>query len=390
MLAICNADEPVAFKAPKTSLKDEKKVPQGKNLGAKSRRRIQIHVLLNHPQSKIDTTKGVSSSKEATGSPTGHSKKMKSSSSKDSNLSQPLASTPVVVGLHKEALKATCGLTSFRSALGHDASTDFTAKVYPRKSAPHDLIKPNLLEMRNQAKNLSKLVKEVTIDFMDLNSPEDDEPIIIQDEDMEEVHTKEVHAEKVHTKDTSASQPPSPKTVRIQELTELLVQSLKPELSKLLTSHDFSNSLPTKLKELPSKFKDINGEIKDLKRFPLFSLKCPNSRPQMHFQVYNSEEEDVPQAKIEKKKVKSSFAKIEFVKSKEQVKSVKSKEKVKSPRKTVNHVNQNRQNIHTPRGNQRNWNNMMSQRLGSNFKIINKACYMCGSFDHLQYDYDKH
>ncbi|GJX28643.1 ribonuclease H-like domain-containing protein [Tanacetum coccineum] len=67
--------------------------------------------------------------------------------------------------------------------------------------------------------------------------------------------------------------------------------------------------------------------------------------------VSNSEEEVVPQAKKEKKTIKSSFAKIEFVKSKEQV---------KSPRKTtVNHVNQNRQNTHTPRGNQRNWNNMM-------------------------------
>ncbi|GJT92925.1 putative ribonuclease H-like domain-containing protein [Tanacetum coccineum] len=43
--------------------------------------------------------------------------------------------------------------------------------------------------------------------------------------------------------------------------------------------------------------------------------------------VSDSEEEDVPQAKKEKKTVKSSFAKIEFVKSKEQV---------KSPRKTVN------------------------------------------------------
>ncbi|GJZ88559.1 retrovirus-related pol polyprotein from transposon TNT 1-94 [Tanacetum coccineum] len=42
--------------------------------------------------------------------------------------------------------------------------------------------------------------------------------------------------------------------------------------------------------------------------------------------VYDSEEEDVPQAKIQKKTVKPSFAKIEFVESKEQV---------KSPRKTT-------------------------------------------------------
>ncbi|GKC53932.1 ribonuclease H-like domain-containing protein [Tanacetum coccineum] len=62
--------------------------------------------------------------------------------------------------------------------------------------------------------------------------------------------------------------------------------------------------------------------------------------------VSDSEEEDVPQAKIEKKTVKPNFAKIEFVKSKEQV---------KSPRKTtVKQGNQNRQNTHAPKGNKRN------------------------------------
>ncbi|GKC06628.1 hypothetical protein Tco_0998238 [Tanacetum coccineum] len=67
--------------------------------------------------------------------------------------------------------------------------------------------------------------------------------------------------------------------------------------------------------------------------------------------VSDNEEDDVPQAKIEKKTFKPSFAKIEFVKPKQQEKTA---------RKTVNHVEQNRKNIHTPRGNQRNWNNMMS------------------------------
>ncbi|GJS13088.1 retrovirus-related pol polyprotein from transposon TNT 1-94 [Tanacetum coccineum] len=61
--------------------------------------------------------------------------------------------------------------------------------------------------------------------------------------------------------------------------------------------------------------------------------------------VFDNEEDDVPQAKIEKKTFKPSFAKIEFVKPKQQEKTA---------RKTVNHVEQNRQNIHTPRGNQRN------------------------------------
>ncbi|GJV65860.1 putative ribonuclease H-like domain-containing protein [Tanacetum coccineum] len=38
-----------------------------------------------------------------------------------------------------------------------------------------------------------------------------------------------------------------------------------------------------------------------------------------------------------------------------------------------------------PRGNQRNWNNQKSQQLGSDFMMIKKACYVCGSFEHLQY-----
>ncbi|GKA55174.1 hypothetical protein Tco_0754123 [Tanacetum coccineum] len=90
--------------------------------------------------------------------------------------------------------------------------------------------------------------------------------------------------------------------------------------------------------------------------------------------VSNSKEENVSQAKTEKKTVKPSIAKIEFVKPKQQEKTA---------RKTVKQVEKHRQNTHSPRGNQRNWNNMMSQKLGSNFEMFNKACYVCGSFDHL-------
>ncbi|GJV45035.1 ribonuclease H-like domain-containing protein [Tanacetum coccineum] len=91
--------------------------------------------------------------------------------------------------------------------------------------------------------------------------------------------------------------------------------------------------------------------------------------------VSDSEEENVSQTKTEKKTVKPSIAKIEFVKPKQQEKTA---------RKTVKQVEKHRQNTHSPRGNQRNWNNMMSQKLGSNFEMFNKACYMacyvCGRF----------
>ncbi|GKA42468.1 hypothetical protein Tco_0735128 [Tanacetum coccineum] len=67
--------------------------------------------------------------------------------------------------------------------------------------------------------------------------------------------------------------------------------------------------------------------------------------------VSDSEEENVSQTKTEKKIVKPSIAKIEFVKPKQQEKTA---------RKTVKKVEKHRQNTHSPRGNQRNWNNMMS------------------------------
>ncbi|GKB18028.1 ribonuclease H-like domain-containing protein [Tanacetum coccineum] len=66
------------------------------------------------------------------------------------------------------------------------------------------------------------------------------------------------------------------------------------------------------------------------------------------------EEEDVSQPKTKNKTVRPSIVKNEFVKSKQQEKTA---------RKTVKQVEQHRQNTHSPRGNQRNWNNMMSQKL---------------------------
>ncbi|GKA47613.1 hypothetical protein Tco_0740496 [Tanacetum coccineum] len=57
-----------------------------------------------------------------------------------------------------------------------------------------------------------------------------------------------------------------PSYLGIHQLTKLLVTSLKPELSKLLASHDFASCLPTELKELPSKITCLSREIKELKK----------------------------------------------------------------------------------------------------------------------------
>ncbi|GJU30865.1 ribonuclease H-like domain-containing protein [Tanacetum coccineum] len=105
-----------------------------------------------------------------------------------------------------------------------------------------------------------------------------------------------------------------------------------------------------------------------------------NSAPIIEDWVSDNKEDDVSQTKIGKKTAKPSFVKIDFVKT---------KQTNITNRKIAKQVEHNRQNTHIPRGNQRNWNNMMSQRLGSNFEMFNKACYVCGSFDHLQVDCKK-
>ncbi|GJS40389.1 putative ribonuclease H-like domain-containing protein [Tanacetum coccineum] len=39
-----------------------------------------------------------------------------------------------------------------------------------------------------------------------------------------------------------------------------------------------------------------------------------------------------------------------------------------------------------PRGNQRSWTGQKSDKLGCNFVFHNKACFICGNFDHIQYN----
>ncbi|GJW32900.1 ribonuclease H-like domain-containing protein [Tanacetum coccineum] len=65
--------------------------------------------------------------------------------------------------------------------------------------------------------------------------------------------------------------------------------------------------------------------------------------------------------------------KIEFVKPKNHEKPIK---------KSVRYAKMYRSQ--SPRGDQRNWNGQKSNKLGSYFVMYNKACFICGSFDHVQ------
>nr|GEV35338.1 hypothetical protein [Tanacetum cinerariifolium] len=60
---------------------------------------------------------------------------------------------------------------------------------------------------------------------------------------------------------------------------------------------------------------------------------------------------------------------------------------VKTPRQTVKEQNTCSQN---PKHNKRDWNSLMSKKLGLRYGFTKKACFVCGSFSHLIRDCDFH
>ncbi|GJY81096.1 ribonuclease H-like domain-containing protein [Tanacetum coccineum] len=101
-----------------------------------------------------------------------------------------------------------------------------------------------------------------------------------------------------------------------------------------------------------------------------------NDAPIIEDWVSDDEEEVEPIPKVEKKTVIPTATKKEFVKP------------AKPIRRSVRYAEMYRSQ--GPRGNQRNWNGQKSNQLGCNFVFNNKACFNCGSFDHIQYSCPKH
>ncbi|GJV97198.1 putative ribonuclease H-like domain-containing protein, partial [Tanacetum coccineum] len=87
----------------------------------------------------------------------------------------------------------------------------------------------------------------------------------------------------------------------------------------------------------------------------------------------SDDEEEVESIPKEEKK-----ADVPTATKKESVKTV------KPSRRTVRYAEMYRSQ--RPRGNQRSWNGQKSDQLGCNFVFQNKACFICGNFDHIQYN----
>ncbi|GJZ51246.1 putative ribonuclease H-like domain-containing protein [Tanacetum coccineum] len=101
-------------------------------------------------------------------------------------------------------------------------------------------------------------------------------------------------------------------------------------------------------------------------------------------QVFDCESTYLSQpSKVDKETVKDW--KEKFFHSARKLETVKPKQKETQVKRTVRYAEMYRSQ--RPRGNQRNWNGQKSNQLGCNFVVYNKACFICGCFDHLQYNY---
>ncbi|GJS14240.1 hypothetical protein Tco_0408712 [Tanacetum coccineum] len=196
---------------------------------------------------------------------------------------------PVVDEMHKEEQQAaggppSLGVTSKEGAhpqlsSGCDASADSTTEADPGISAPRDSIpqQQDKTESAGDGLKTTHTNSDTRSAFISLDSLED-EPIIITDESekeeaerYEDTHTTSHDVPNIKLKQQKEKAEAEVAFLKSQhmypnvnQLTELLVTSLKPELSKILASHVFDSSIPPELKELPSKITELSGEVKEL------------------------------------------------------------------------------------------------------------------------------
>ncbi|GKB08803.1 hypothetical protein Tco_0837115 [Tanacetum coccineum] len=286
MLAICNVEKPVAFKAPRTSSQTKKKVSQGTKPGAGGPTSLMVTSEEGaHPQLSMSAFSKL----------------------------KPIYSASVII--HS------------KSASGYDASANSTAEADPGTSAPNDYLLtqqgkdegtknysldhifigtgPNIIAYKtksvsdgletvlatpeigtkNAAKqseeikleDLVKLVLDVKADFKDLDSPEDD-PIIVVDnseEDEEEDINEEIHSTmNDKTKYISASIPPSPRDLKeLPTKLEEFTMTVTCLISQVAELKSLQWELLTKFLSVPNQVASAQANMKTLDALSSLLLK---------------------------------------------------------------------------------------------------------------------
>ncbi|GJS14927.1 hypothetical protein Tco_0409399 [Tanacetum coccineum] len=131
-----------------------------------------------------------------------------------------------------------------------------------------------------------------------------------------------------------------------------------------------------------SDFEIDESNVETLKSMPKPAVNEPKavSEPKVWFDApiieeYELDSDDEYVIKPSKEQEKPSFAFVNTVKH------------VKTPRETVKKQNTCSP---SPKADKRDWNGLMSKKLGLGYGFTKKACFVCGSFSHLIRDCDFH
>ncbi|GJV87733.1 hypothetical protein Tco_1531671 [Tanacetum coccineum] len=127
---------------------------------------------------------------------------------------------------------------------------------------------------------------------------------------------------------------------------------------------------------------ESNSSVETLESVPKPAVNKPKavSKPKVWsdapiIKEYESDSDDEYVIKPSKEQKKYSFTFVNTVKH------------VKTPRETVKEQNTCSP---SPKADKRDWNGLMSKKLGLGYGFTKKACFICGSFSHLIRDYDFH
>ncbi|GJT67573.1 hypothetical protein Tco_1019053 [Tanacetum coccineum] len=238
---------------------NNEKVPKGKKHRAISGlRRKQSSKHTSESKTKASKSKTSQSDKET-----------QSNLAKDKSPSHPSVSIPMDAELHKEDQQAAGGPTSLRVTSEEGAILQGMDKGTKNYAPDHIFAGTNPSVLVDSTKfgrdglttNHTKTgaTKDMRFAFMDTDSNED-EPIIV-------LLLKSLNLKLKQEKDKAEAEVAflnaKPLYPNVNQLTELLVPSIKLEISKLLSSHEFSSSLPDELKELPLKINALSREVKE-------------------------------------------------------------------------------------------------------------------------------
>ncbi|GKA17954.1 hypothetical protein Tco_0697791 [Tanacetum coccineum] len=221
-------------------------------------------------RSKIEAQKGEPLPKEAAG----HSKrKKKSGTDKGTNPSQPSASTPVVAELHKEDLQATSDPNSLGVTGEVRVDPQLITKADPGKYDPKDSLSQQQGNDEG-TKNFSYdhfIAGTNLSDLVDKTKSARDGLGTIQPN----TETKKAPST-TSPKFTTSSDTNDDEEIKLEDLSKLVkdigteameLDSLEDDPPLLILNHDFSSSIPTELKELPSKINDIKGAVVEIKKY---------------------------------------------------------------------------------------------------------------------------